>query len=115
MRRAAFHGPETRWHHRYATNLDATGTSTGPTTTPTGNDELYSFYGFDADIGSAGSTPRYTYEYDAYGNVYAFDPAIPAQPSAFEVDLSTYARPDKLPQRPTTTASTKTRTALGPA
>lgn len=64
-------------------NLDVTGTSTGPSITPTGSNELYSFYGFDTDIGSAGSTPGYTYELDDYGNVYAFDPASPAQPPAF--------------------------------
>jgi hypothetical protein len=64
-------------------NLDVTGTSTGPSITPTGSNELYSFYGFDTDTGSAGSTPGYTYELDSNGNVYAFDPASPAQPPAF--------------------------------
>ena len=64
-------------------NLDVTGTGTGPSITPTGSNELYSFYGFDTDIGSAGSTPGYTYEVDSNGNVYAFGPASPAQPPAF--------------------------------
>jgi hypothetical protein len=64
-------------------NLDVTGTSTGPSITPTGSNELYSFYGFDTDIGSAGSTPGYTYEFDNNGNVYAFNPASPAQPPVF--------------------------------
>jgi hypothetical protein len=60
--------------------LDVAGTSTGPSITPTGSNELYSFYGFDTGTGSAGSTPGYTYELDNNGNVYAFDPASPAQP-----------------------------------
>lgn len=64
-------------------NLDVTGTRTGPSVTPTGSNELYSFFGFDTDIGSAGSTPGYTYEFDDYGNMYAFDPASPTQPPAF--------------------------------
>jgi hypothetical protein len=64
-------------------NLDVTGTSTGPSITPTGSNELYSFYGFDTGTGSAGSTPGYTYELDSNGNVYAYDPASPAQPPAF--------------------------------
>ncbi|HZP53525.1 hypothetical protein [Actinocrinis sp.] len=64
-------------------NLDVTGTSAGPSVTPTGSNELYSFFGFDTDIGSAGSTPGYTYEFDDYGNMYAFDPASPTQPPAF--------------------------------
>jgi len=64
-------------------NLDVTGTSTGPSITPTGSNELYSFYGFDTGTGSAGSTPGYTYELDSNGNVYAFDPASPAQPPVF--------------------------------
>jgi hypothetical protein len=64
-------------------NLDVTGTSTGPSITPTGSNELYSFYGFDTGTGSAGSTPGYTYELDDNGNVYAFDPASPAQPPVF--------------------------------
>jgi hypothetical protein len=64
-------------------NLDVTGTSTGPSITPTGSNELYSFYGFDTGTGSAGSTPGYTYELDNNGNVYAFDPASPAQPPVF--------------------------------
>jgi hypothetical protein len=64
-------------------DLDVAGTSTGPSITPTGSDELYSFYGFDTDIGSAGSTPGYTYELDNNGNVYAFDPASPTQPPGF--------------------------------
>ncbi|MEY9862656.1 hypothetical protein ABH935_008304 [Catenulispora sp. GAS73] len=63
--------------------LDNSGTNTGPSITPTGTNELYSFYGFDTDIGTAGSTPGYTYDYDDYGNVYAFDPASPAQPPTF--------------------------------
>lgn len=45
--------------------------------------ELYSFYGFDSDIGSAGSTPGYTYELDDNGNVYAYDTASPSQAPAF--------------------------------
>jgi hypothetical protein len=64
-------------------NLDVTGTGTGPSITPTGSNELYSFYGFDTGTGSAGSTPGYTYELDSNGNVYAYDPASPAQPPAF--------------------------------
>jgi hypothetical protein len=64
-------------------NLDVSGTSTGPSITPTGSNELYSFYGYDTDTGSAGSTPGYTYELDSNGNVYAFDPASPAQPPVF--------------------------------
>jgi len=64
-------------------NLDVSGTGTGPSITPTGSNELYSFYGFDTGTGSAGSTPGYTYELDSNGNVYAFDPASPAQPPAF--------------------------------
>jgi hypothetical protein len=64
-------------------NLDVTGTSTGPSITPTGSNEFYSFYGFDTGTGSAGSTPGYTYELDDNGNVYAFDPASPAQPPVF--------------------------------
>jgi hypothetical protein len=64
-------------------NLDATGTSTGPSITPTGSNELYSFYGYDTGIGSAGSTPGYTYELDNNGNVYAYDLASPTQPPAF--------------------------------
>jgi hypothetical protein len=64
-------------------NLDVTGTSTGPSITPTGSNELYSFYGYDTDIGSAGSTAGYTYEVDDNGNVYAYDPASPTQPPAF--------------------------------
>jgi hypothetical protein len=64
-------------------NLDVTGTSTGPSITPTGSNELYSFYGFDTGTGSAGSTPGYTYELDNNGNEYAFDPASPAQPPVF--------------------------------
>ena len=64
-------------------NLDVTGTSTGPSITPTGSNELYSFYGFDTGTGSAGSTPGYTYQVDSNGNVYTFDPASPAQPPAF--------------------------------
>jgi hypothetical protein len=57
--------------------------ATGPSITPTARNELYSFYGYDTDIGSAGSTPGYTYDYDDYGNVYAFNSASPAQPPAF--------------------------------
>jgi hypothetical protein len=64
-------------------NLDVTGTSTGPSITPTGSNELYSFYGFDTGTGSAGSTPGYSYEVDNNGNVYAFDAASPAQPPVF--------------------------------
>ena len=64
-------------------NLDVTGTSTGPSITPTGSDELYSFYGFDTGTGSAGSTPGYTYELDNNGNPYAYDPASPTQPPVF--------------------------------
>lgn len=64
-------------------NLDVTGTSTGPSITPAGGNELYSFYGYDTDIGSAGSTPGYTYELDDNGNPYVFDPASPTQPPAF--------------------------------
>jgi hypothetical protein len=64
-------------------NLDVIGTNTGPSITPTGSNELYSFYGFDTDIGSAGSTPGYTYELDDNGNVCVFDPASPAQPPVF--------------------------------
>lgn len=64
-------------------NLDVSGTGTGPSITPTGSNELYSFYGYDTDIGSAGSTPGYTYEFDDYGNPYVFDPSSPAQPPAF--------------------------------
>ena len=64
-------------------NLDVTGTSTGPSITPTGSNELYSFYGFDTDTGTAGSTPGYTYEIDSNGNPYVFDPASPTQPPTF--------------------------------
>ena len=64
-------------------NLDVAGTGTGPSITPTGSNELYSFYGYDTDTGSAGSTPGYTYELDSNGNIYAFDPASPATPPAF--------------------------------
>jgi hypothetical protein len=64
-------------------NLDVTGSGTGPSITPTGSNELYSFYGFDTGTGSAASTPGYTYELDNNGNPYAFDPASPAQPPAF--------------------------------
>jgi hypothetical protein len=64
-------------------NLDVSGTSTGPSITPTGSNELYSFYGFDTGTGSAGSTPGYTYEIDDNGNPYVFDPASPAQPPVF--------------------------------
>ena len=64
-------------------NLDVTGTSTGPSITTTGNNELYSFYGYDTDIGSAGSTPGYTYELDNNGNIYAYDPTSPTQPPTF--------------------------------
>ena len=64
-------------------NLDVAGTGTGPSITPTGSDELYSFYGFDTGTGSAGSTPGYTYQVDSNGNVYTFDPASPAQPPVF--------------------------------
>lgn len=64
-------------------NLDVTGAGTGPSITPTGSDELYSFYGFDTDIGSAGSTPGYTYKLDDNGNPYVFDPASPPTPPAF--------------------------------
>jgi hypothetical protein len=64
-------------------NLDVTGTNTGPSVTPTGSNELYSFYGFDTGTGSAGSTPGYTYELDNNGNIYAYDPASPAQPPVF--------------------------------
>jgi hypothetical protein len=64
-------------------NLDVTGTSTGPSITPTGSNELYSFYGFDTGTGSAGSTPGYTYEVDSNGNIYAYDPASPTQPPVF--------------------------------
>jgi hypothetical protein len=64
-------------------NLDVTGTNTGPSITPTGSNELYSFYGFDTDIGSAGSTTGYTYEVDNNGNIYAYDPASPTQPPVF--------------------------------
>jgi hypothetical protein len=64
-------------------NLDVFGTNTGPSITPTGSNELYSFYGFDTDIGSAGATPGYTYELDDNGNPCVFDPASPAQPPVF--------------------------------
>ena len=64
-------------------NLGVSWTGTGPSITPTGNNELYSFYGFDTGTGSAGSTPGYTYELDSNGNVYSYDPASPAQPPAF--------------------------------
>jgi hypothetical protein len=64
-------------------NLDVTGTKTGPTITPTAGNELYSFYGFDTDIGSPGSTPGYTYDFDDYGNPYAFNPASPSKPPTF--------------------------------
>jgi len=64
-------------------NLDVAGTNTGPSITPTGGNELYSFYGFDTDIGSAGSTTGYTYEIDNNGNVYVFDPSSPTQPPVF--------------------------------
>ena len=64
-------------------NLDVTGTSTGPSITATGSNELYSFYGFDTGTGSAGSTPGYTYEIDNNGNEYAYDPDSPTQPPVF--------------------------------
>jgi hypothetical protein len=64
-------------------NLDVSGTSTGPSITPTGSNELYSFYGFDTGTGTAGSTPGYTYEIDDNGNPYVFDPASPTQPPVF--------------------------------
>jgi hypothetical protein len=64
-------------------NLDVTGTATGPSITPTAGNELYSFYGFDTDIGSAGSTPGYTYELDDNGNPYTYDPTSPTQPPVF--------------------------------
>ena len=64
-------------------NLDVSGTGTGPSIASTGGNELYSFYGFDTDIGSPGSTPGYTYDFDDYGNVYSFDTASPVQPPAF--------------------------------
>ena len=35
------------------------------------------------DIGSACSTPAYTYEFDYNGNGYATDPASPVQPPVF--------------------------------
>jgi hypothetical protein len=64
-------------------NLDVAGTSTGPSITPTGSDELYSFYGYDTGTGTAGSTPGYTYELDNNGNPYVYDPASPGQPPVF--------------------------------
>jgi hypothetical protein len=64
-------------------NLDVTGTNTGPSITPTASNELYSFYGFDTDIGSSGSTSGYTYELDDYGNIYTYDPASPTQAPVF--------------------------------
>ena len=64
-------------------NLDVAGTGTGPSITPTDSNELYSFFGFDTDTGSAGSTAGYTYQMDSHGNPYVFDPASPAQPPVF--------------------------------
>jgi hypothetical protein len=64
-------------------NLDVSGTGTGPSITPAGSNELYSFFGFDTDTSSAGSTAGYTYELDGNGNPYVFDPASPAQPPVF--------------------------------
>jgi hypothetical protein len=64
-------------------NLDVTGTSTGPSITPTASNELYSFYGYDTGIGTAGSTPGYTYELDSNGNPYVYDTASPTQPPVF--------------------------------
>ena len=64
-------------------NLDVAGSGTGPSITPTGSNELYSFYGFDTGTDTAGSTSGYTYELDDNGNPYVFDPASPTQPPAF--------------------------------
>src|SRR5581483_10495037 len=64
-------------------NPDVAGTGTGPSIAATAGNELYSFYGFDTDIGSAGSTSGYTYELDDNGNPYVFDPSSPSQPPAF--------------------------------
>ena len=85
-------------------SLDVTGTSTGPSITPAGSGELYSFYGYDTGTGSAGSTPGYTYEVDDNGNVYTYDPASPAQPPRSATRASRSASPSSC-DRPRSAAS----------
>ena len=60
-------------------NLDNTGSNSFPTLTPTAPNILYSGYAFSSSTTTAGSTPGYTYQTDANGNEYCYNPSCQQQ------------------------------------
>lgn len=70
-----YHSSVGQWVFVSQANLDVTGSNTGPSLTPSGSGQLYSFFGFDTGTATVGQTPGFTYEIDGNGNPYAFNPA----------------------------------------
>lgn len=56
-------------------SLDVTGTNTAPSLTPSSANQLYSVYALCSAAETTGQTAGYTYNFDSFGNVYAFNPS----------------------------------------
>jgi hypothetical protein len=77
-----YHSSTGQWVFVAQANLDSTGSNTLPVLNPTGPGQLYSAYPVCLSGGTAGQTPGYTYELDAFDNPYVFNPSCAQSPQA---------------------------------